>query len=282
MCDILPKFCENFTNAKKSTSRLDCTILPQPAFLGESDRKFGTLTYAIIIIIIKNPLTARVVGAPQMILQPVFSLFPCSPLPPWTCRTPGLSIPWCCLPTSPSVCLVFFPLSLSLARWFWPDFRSGLVWSTQNWPTKQPQQKTTPIGYSVIAFGLLHFSSFLLQEIKYTWIDRTPKPATARAPSRKDNSSLTHPLTLLASKSSAMAKFLWTPLLLTSARLSSEHSLRWFLHERKKERKTERKKHFSLSGRKKKKSHVNYFNICVRVCLFLRVDIVGMTARKRN
>ena len=35
-----------------------------------------------------------------MILQPVFSIFPCSPLPSGTCRTPGLSIPWCCLPTS--------------------------------------------------------------------------------------------------------------------------------------------------------------------------------------
>ena len=40
-----------------------------------------------------NTLTARVVGAPQMILQPVFSIFPCSPLPSGTCRTPGLSIP---------------------------------------------------------------------------------------------------------------------------------------------------------------------------------------------
>ena len=28
-----------------------------------------------VIIIIINPLTARVVGAPQMILQPVFSIF---------------------------------------------------------------------------------------------------------------------------------------------------------------------------------------------------------------
>ena len=45
------------------------------------------------IIIIINPLTARVVGAPQVILQPVFSIFPCSPLPSGTCRTPGLSIP---------------------------------------------------------------------------------------------------------------------------------------------------------------------------------------------
>ena len=47
----------------------------------------------IIIAIIINPLTARVVGAPQKILQPVFSIFPCSPLPSGNCRTPGLSIP---------------------------------------------------------------------------------------------------------------------------------------------------------------------------------------------
>ena len=84
----------------------------------------GSLT-SILIIIIINPLTARVVGAPQMILQPVFSIFPCSPLPSGTCRTPGLSIPWCCLPTSSFVRLVFFPLSLCRARWFWPNLMNG-------------------------------------------------------------------------------------------------------------------------------------------------------------
>ena len=68
-----------------------------------------------------RPLTTKVVWAPQMISQPVFSIFPCSPLPSGTCQTPGLSISWCCLPTSSSVCLVFFLLSLCLARWFWPD-----------------------------------------------------------------------------------------------------------------------------------------------------------------
>ena len=35
--------------------------------------------------------------------------------------TPGPSIPWCYFRPSFSVCLVFFPLSLCLARWFWPD-----------------------------------------------------------------------------------------------------------------------------------------------------------------
>ena len=77
------------------------------------------------IIIIMNPLTTRVVWAPQMILQPVFSLFPCSPLPSRTWGTPGLSILWYCLPTSSFVRLVFFPLSLCLARWFWPDLMNG-------------------------------------------------------------------------------------------------------------------------------------------------------------
>ena len=56
----------------------------------------------IIIIIIIYPLTARVIEAPQMISQPVSSMFLCSPLPSGTWRTPGLSIPWCCLPTSSS------------------------------------------------------------------------------------------------------------------------------------------------------------------------------------
>ena len=76
-------------------------------------------------IIIIYPLSAGVVGAAQMFSQPVSSTFPCSPLPSLTWRTPGLSIPWCCLPTSSSVCLVFFPLSLCLARWFWPDLMNG-------------------------------------------------------------------------------------------------------------------------------------------------------------
>ena len=83
------------------------------------------LSFIIMIIIIIYSLTKRIVGAPQMILQPVSFIFPCSPLPSVTWQTPGLSIPWCCLPTSSSVCLLFFPLSLCLARWFWPDLMNG-------------------------------------------------------------------------------------------------------------------------------------------------------------
>ena len=84
------------------------------------------LRYLPFIIII-YPLIARVVGAPQMISQPVSSIFPCSPLPCGTWQTPGLSIPWCCLPTSSSVCLVFFfpftvPCKMVLVR---PDERKA-------------------------------------------------------------------------------------------------------------------------------------------------------------
>ena len=94
--------------------RLDCNI-----------GTFEGIIIIIIIIILIYPLTARVAGAPRMISQPVSSIFPCSPLLFGTWQTPGLSIPWCFLPTSSSVCLVFYPLLLCLARWFWPDLMNG-------------------------------------------------------------------------------------------------------------------------------------------------------------
>ena len=83
------------------------------------------LTILLLLLIIIYPLTASVVGASQMTLQPVFSIFLCSSLSSGTWRTPSVSIPWCCLPTSSSVCLVFFPVSLCLARRFWPDLVNG-------------------------------------------------------------------------------------------------------------------------------------------------------------
>ena len=68
--------------------------------------------------LLSKPWTARIVGAPQMTSQLVCSIFPCSLLPSWTWQTPVLSISWSCLPTFSSVCLVFFLLSLCIARWF--------------------------------------------------------------------------------------------------------------------------------------------------------------------
>ena len=112
----------SFSNALNVVSR---TIRSARKLYNSIWKQTTTGTFLIIIIININPLTARVVGAPQMILQPVFSIFPCSPLPFGTCQIPGLSIPRCCLPTSSFVRLVFFPLSLCLARWFWPDLMNG-------------------------------------------------------------------------------------------------------------------------------------------------------------
>ena len=67
------------------------------------------------------PLTEMVAGAPQMTSHQVSFIFLCSQLPSGKWRTPRLSISWCCLLTSSPVCLVFFRLSLCLARWFYPD-----------------------------------------------------------------------------------------------------------------------------------------------------------------
>ena len=59
-----------------------------------------------IIIIIIYPLTARVVEAPQMISQAVSFIFPCTPLPSGTWRTPAVQ-------ACPFSDVVFPPLPLS-------------------------------------------------------------------------------------------------------------------------------------------------------------------------
>ena len=92
------------------------------------------------------PLTARAAGPPQMILQPVSSIFPSSPLPSW--QTPGLSIPWCCLPTSSSVCLVFFPLSLCLAT-------LALLIHTHSWPVALSRTGSEIISITIFLVLLL-------------------------------------------------------------------------------------------------------------------------------
>ena len=117
-----PENEESVRGLKITCTRSSLTSEMIPSWLSCVAVRIATVLVSIIIIIIIiiiNPLTTRVVGAPQMILQPVFSIFPCSPPSAGTCRTPGLSIPWCCLPTSSFVRLVFFPLSLCLARWFY-------------------------------------------------------------------------------------------------------------------------------------------------------------------
>ena len=53
----------------------------------ESQLRLATYNLSSLIC----PLTTRVVGAPQMTSRTVSSIFPCSPLPSETRRTPGLS-----------------------------------------------------------------------------------------------------------------------------------------------------------------------------------------------
>ena len=109
----------NWLNMTQLAPSMSCTLSHQRAlaklihFL--KNTRILSFTYLIY------SLTTRIIGAPQITSQPVSFIFLCSPQPSGTWWTPGLSIPWCCLPTSFSVCLIFFPLSLCLARWFWPD-----------------------------------------------------------------------------------------------------------------------------------------------------------------
>ena len=72
----------------------------------------------IIIIIFINPLTARVAGAPQMIWQPVFSIFPCSPLPSGTWRTPACPFPDVAFPPLPLSALSSLPFHCALEDGF--------------------------------------------------------------------------------------------------------------------------------------------------------------------
>ena len=81
----------------------------------------------LLLLLLFYPLTARVVGASQMISQPVSSILPCSSLPSGTWQNPGLSIPWCCFPTSSSVCLVFSPLALCRAKTYLKLMQSHCV-----------------------------------------------------------------------------------------------------------------------------------------------------------
>ena len=79
LCHIVHQSCGTLQYWREDKQPQNGPHLPYPIII------------IIIIIIIINPLTARVVLVPQMTLQPVFSIFPCSPLPSGTCRTPGLS-----------------------------------------------------------------------------------------------------------------------------------------------------------------------------------------------
>ena len=71
------------------------------------------------------PLTAKVVGAPQMISQPVFLHFSMFSTALWDLPNTR-PVHFLMLSSHLLLCpLVFVPLSLCLARWFWPDLMNG-------------------------------------------------------------------------------------------------------------------------------------------------------------
>ena len=111
------------------------------------------------------PLTAMVTGTPQMISQPVSTIFPCSPLPSGTSRIPSQSIPRCWLPTSSSVCLVFFLLSLCLARRFWPDLMNGKHNHTLQFASLYDRQEVFVWSNCLLDLG----TDFLVGNMVFVW-----------------------------------------------------------------------------------------------------------------
>ena len=114
------------THTQTHTHTHTHTHIHRERSLPKTKRRLCNKVFVIIIIIIIDPLTARVVGAPQIILNSFFSIFPCSPLPSGTCRTPGLSIPWCCFPPLPLSALSSSPFHCALQDGF------GQTWWTGN------------------------------------------------------------------------------------------------------------------------------------------------------
>ena len=70
------------------------------------------------------PLTARVIGAPQMTSQPISSIF-CLFSTVLRDMANFRLVYSLMLSSHLFFCLVFFSLSLCLARWFWPDLMKG-------------------------------------------------------------------------------------------------------------------------------------------------------------
>ena len=87
-------------------------MLPTRKSVPRSSRQLDHMK--IFFFVFTYPLTVRVIRVPQMISQPVSSIFLCLP---GLGEIQACQIPDVVFPTSFSLCLVFFPLSMYVARW---------------------------------------------------------------------------------------------------------------------------------------------------------------------
>ena len=104
LCRLSPIRAREKGQAQRCLTRPDNGFVVAALSGGCSWKGGGLMSGHLKARVLTYPLSARVVGAPHIILQPVSSIFPSFPLPSGTWRTPGLPIPRCCLPTSSSVC----------------------------------------------------------------------------------------------------------------------------------------------------------------------------------
>ena len=88
-------------------------IIPS-GWLGSKHQVTSWLTFSFTC-----SLTMGIISAPQMISQPVFSIFLFSTAL-WD-HTNSRPVHSLMVSSHLCVCLVFFPLSLCLTRWLWPD-----------------------------------------------------------------------------------------------------------------------------------------------------------------
>ena len=103
------------TYLKKMFSLTFCVLLfNQSAATTKSQQR---LSYTLPSHLI-YPLTTKVVGAPQMILQPVSSIFPCSPLPSGTAELQACPFPDVVFPPLPLSALSSSPFHCALQDGF--------------------------------------------------------------------------------------------------------------------------------------------------------------------
>ena len=84
--------------------------------------------------------------------RPIFSIFPCSPLPSGTCQTPGLSIPWCCLlPRIDQECHVSVWI---LAYYRLQPLGSWVGWCRCPWTSLKCLMSHQPLNHCRLQFAL--------------------------------------------------------------------------------------------------------------------------------